>query len=85
MINDNLSHMTILPVCPTSIHVYRKHDIILPQCLVIKANDVYRILTYASIYHDVKYITQCDDFRDMSNVKTISQPPGKTGWSINNI
>lgn len=31
---------------------------------------VYRILTYASIYHDVKYITQCDDFRDMSNVKT---------------
>lgn len=31
---------------------------------------VYRTFTYTSICHDVKYITQIDDFSDMSNFKT---------------
>ena len=31
---------------------------------------VYRTFTNTSIYYDVKYITQFDDFRDMSNFKT---------------
>lgn len=30
----------------------------------------YRTLTYISIYSDVKYITQIDDFSDMSNFNT---------------
>lgn len=45
----------------------------------------YRTLTYISIYYDVKYITQIDDFSDMSNLKQTSQPPDNRRLRFSNI
>lgn len=37
---------------------------------MMKANDSIQNFTYTNIHHDVKYITQIDDFSEMSDFKT---------------